>query len=376
MTLHSLLQNKSGTYEDRLLMKILARHFDLIAHIDTSWLPSQEPFTAMVLALISVRLCSIFRLSICSFALPFHTYHSFIYLIFDQYIRALNLWSTGVFDTKESAAAMNDDKWGAEAEKQAKRLRAVMAGKPEKWKTIVLLAKAEMKRSTPARSHRTEIENDDSGDEPVFLSGDEVDAERESEGEGKGDGDGDGDGSGEGKHEDDEDEDVVEIKTDGKLVGEAQTRKKSPRVDREAMRKGGSSEGEGVRHDKGETVEDLGKDRGATRKGEGVEHGRAEEEVDEVSTPVAPKPKKARSGKAKAKTDVRLGSPRDVGGANGGSKEVTPTVRRKRKAVLVESEPEDEEDATLDAGRSAAESVKRRKVDRVRAADGQDIEHM
>lgn len=49
-------QRKEGAYEDVLLMKILARHFEFIAKIDTTWLPSQEPFTAMVLALISVRL--------------------------------------------------------------------------------------------------------------------------------------------------------------------------------------------------------------------------------------------------------------------------------------------------------------------------------
>lgn len=48
-------QNKSGAYEDRLFMKILAHHFDLITNINTSWLPLQEPFMVILLALISVH---------------------------------------------------------------------------------------------------------------------------------------------------------------------------------------------------------------------------------------------------------------------------------------------------------------------------------
>lgn len=263
---------------------------------------------------------------------------------------------------------MNDDKWGAEAEKQAKRLRAVMEGKPEKWQSIVSLAKAEMKKSTSARSHRAEIDNDDSENESVFLSGDEIEAEQENEDEGAGAGG--HESGGDGKHKEDE------VRLDRKLVGEAQTRKKSPRAGCEAMRKGGSSEAEGVSGDDGETVEKLGQAGEATNKGEDAEHDRAGEEVDEVRPPVAPRPKKVRSGKERAKvkvtttvtTDVRLGSPRDNGGANGVGEEVIPTIRRKRKAVLVESEPEDEEDASLDVGGSTAGSAKRRKIDGVRAA--------
>lgn len=60
------------------------------------------------------------------------------------------------------------------------------------------------------------------------------------------------------------------------------------------------------------------------KKGEGVERGRAEEDVHNVSTPLAPKPKKTRSGmersrarvRAKAKADARTGGTRDDGGGN------------------------------------------------------------
>lgn len=45
-----------------------------------------------------------------------------------------------------------------------------------------------MKKSTSARSHGTDIESDDSEDEPIFLSGDEIDAQGDGENESKAEG--------------------------------------------------------------------------------------------------------------------------------------------------------------------------------------------
>lgn len=64
-----------------------------------------------------------------------------------------------------------------------------------------------------------------------------------------------------------------------------------------------------------------------------MEHSRAEEEVIKVSTQVAPKPKKVRSGqdKAKAKTTVKMGGPTDNVEAEGHREMVMQPVMKSHK---------------------------------------------
>lgn len=231
-----------------------------------------------------------------------------------------------------------------------------MHGKPEKWRTIVSLAKAEMKKST--RSRVSDVENEDSEDEPMFLSGDEIDADGEGEGEGEA---GEGAGETEGEVQAQMRDVVVVEDGKGKDGGEMNVEEE---VEAESR---ASKKGRVVGHD-GALMEGRvrRRDGGRARRGDDtVERGPVEEDTNDVSTP-APKTKKARSGKKVARTnEARTAGTRDDGGEDGDTEEIVPAVTkiRKRKAAVPESEPGDETtDASLDAHSGAAGSSKRRRV--------------
>lgn len=255
-------------------------------------------------------------------------------------MRALNLWSTGVFDTKEAAAAMNDDKWGVEAERQARRLRAVMNGKPEKWAAIVTLAKAAMKKGASKRVQESDVDGG-SSDEEVFLSGDEIEADEEDVREGG--------------------ESAV---TEAGVAGVQESADGEARVvNTVAGHESSSREGGNVDH-----IGASGQG-GIQRGGEGSEQDTRAIELyqSEVTRPATSR-RHTREVTMKPRTKVRAKVPmsiQDDGVADGNTDEAPPVIkRRKRRAVVEESEPEyDDEAESLTTANAGKGSVKRRKGD-------------
>lgn len=214
---------------------------------------------------------------------------------------------------------MNDDKWGVEAEKQAKRLRAVMTGKPEKWANIVALAKAAMKKGASSRVQECEGDGG-SSDEEMFLSGDEIEVEA---------------ADADGENDDREDEEAA--------------------VDRTA------AEGENPRGTGSEDQTHMGamghvaEVQVATDYTGGFGEGTPEVTNEKVKESVRAKAKKAK----KARKAVG-----DDDGADGDTEEPVPSVTRKRvrRAAMVGSGPEYDGDDLRPVHAGESRSAKRQKV--------------
>lgn len=210
---------------------------------------------------------------------------------------------------------MNDDKWGVEAEKQAKRLRAVMTGKPEKWANIVTLAKAAMKKGASSRVQECEGDGG-SSDEEMFLSGDEIEVEAA-----------DADGENDGR----EDEEAA--------VDRTATEGEKPRGSEEQTQMAATGHVAGV----------------VTGHTGGSGEGAPEVMNEKVKESVKTKAKNVKKARKAVRNDDE---------ADGDTEEPVPSVTRKRvrQAAMIGSGPEYDGDDSPPFHAGESRSAKRRKV--------------